>query len=375
MGDFLLAQITYEKGTDNTVAGFQGPSGWTQLFRTDRGTDIGQAVFYKFAVASDVTATSYTWTFSQSMKAAGGILRYTGVDPVPIVASSGNTGESNPLTALSVNATANSRLVAFFGVKKTTNLSNPSGMSSIYQVQNPQDITSRASDEVRSTAGATGSRTSTATAVDKWVAQLVALREAPEPDGDGDGVPDSTDNCPLDANPLQEDSDEDGTGDACDVCPFDADNDVDEDGFCAANADGPLDNCPDVANPDQIDTDGDGVGDACDPDIDGDGVNNEDDECPLDFDNLCNADDDGDGDGIPDLDDVCMETPAGQAVDEKGCSIAENCPCENEWKNHGAYVSCVSTAAENLLDLGYISETEKGAIVSAAGASQCGKKK
>jgi hypothetical protein len=43
------------------------------------------------------------------------------------------------------------------------------------------------------------------------------------PDGDGDGIPDSCDNCPSKNNTRQKDSDLDGTGDACDkeVC-FDA---------------------------------------------------------------------------------------------------------------------------------------------------------
>jgi len=35
-------------------------------------------------------------------------------------------------------------------------------------------------------------------------------------DADGDGVPDPFDNCPTDANPLQEDDDLDGLGNACD---------------------------------------------------------------------------------------------------------------------------------------------------------------
>lgn len=49
------------------------------------------------------------------------------------------------------------------------------------------------------------------------------------------------------------------------------------------------------------------------------------------------------------------------------------CPCDNEWKNHGAYVSCVAQASEDFVDLGLITEAEKGAIVSAAGKSACGK--
>jgi hypothetical protein len=39
------------------------------------------------------------------------------------------------------------------------------------------------------------------------------------PDGDGDGVPDASDNCPAVANPSQSDADADGIGDACEPPP------------------------------------------------------------------------------------------------------------------------------------------------------------
>ncbi|MBM4321121.1 MAG: hypothetical protein FJ125_14515 [Deltaproteobacteria bacterium] len=42
----------------------------------------------------------------------------------------------------------------------------------------------------------------------------------PPADGDGDGVPDATDNCPAVANPQQQDADGDGRGDACDPAPW-----------------------------------------------------------------------------------------------------------------------------------------------------------
>lgn len=40
-----------------------------------------------------------------------------------------------------------------------------------------------------------------------------------EPDSDGDGIPNVSDNCPFNANPGQEDFDGDGTGDACEAGP------------------------------------------------------------------------------------------------------------------------------------------------------------
>jgi hypothetical protein len=44
----------------------------------------------------------------------------------------------------------------------------------------------------------------------------VDVAASPPPDQDGDGVPDTSDNCPAAYNPTQADTDGDGAGDACD---------------------------------------------------------------------------------------------------------------------------------------------------------------
>jgi len=128
-------------------------------------------------------------------------------------------------------------------------------------------------------------------------------------DSDGDGVPDDFDNCPLTPNPEQRDTDGDGRGDICESetcevnagCQFDMEcppdhlcgmdpldcqpslcctDDATGEQWCTddcvpqcvpvegrdRDGDGVLDNednCPFVANPMQVDTDGNGVGDAC----------------------------------------------------------------------------------------------------------------
>ena len=78
-----------------------------------------------------------------------------------------------------------------------------------------------------------------------------------------------------------------------DICGYPDPNDYDGDGI--QNDD---DNCIITFNPDQLDADGDGVGDVCDNDIDGDGVLNTDDNCLL----VANPDQsDVDNDGMGDV--------------------------------------------------------------------------
>ena len=68
------------------------------------------------------------------------------------------------------------------------------------------------------------------------------------------------------------------------------------------------DNCPLDANPNQEDADNDGSGDACDPDDDGDGTADDTDNCPNDT-NPNQSDDDGDG-----VDNDCDNCPASANV-------------------------------------------------------------
>jgi hypothetical protein len=54
-------------------------------------------------------------------------------------------------------------------------------------------------------------------------------------------------------------------------------------------------------------------------------------------------------------------------------SVADLCPCNAPWKNHGEYVKCVQTAAKVLAQEGLIGEGERKAIVKEAAQSDCGK--
>lgn len=122
----------------------------------------------------------------------------------------------------------------------------------------------------------------------------------------------------------------------CDEQPC---SDMDGDGVCDND-----DNCPNEANPDQADNDGDGIGNVCDDtpdgdepcaakggDTDGDGICDDDDNCPY-TPNQYQEDTDGDGignvcDDTPDGDEPCANK--GGDSDEDGiCDDDDNCPNE-----------------------------------------------
>lgn len=149
------------------------------------------------------------------------------------------------------------------------------------------------------------------TQVDKNYDQI---GDACQPDPDNDGIPGggfSGDNCNNVYNPDQKDLNFNGIGDACDPA---ADGDFDDDGVQDED-----DNCYLDYNPDQSNVDAalDDLGDACDPDADGDGFSNDDDNCPFTA-NADQANNDGDGAG-----DACDRCPAEDDVNAWTTGIYE----------------------------------------------------
>ena len=153
-----------------------------------------------------------------------------------------------------------------------------------------------------------------------------------ELDTDGDGIPDSTDNCPTIPNPDQTDTDGDGRGDACDVCVADATNDgSDGDSVCDN-----VDNCVGVSNPDQTDGDNDGRGDACD---------------------VCVADptnDGSDSDGVCDNVDNCVGVSNPDQKDSDNDGIGDVCDSATGWTLTGSMALPRLQHTANLLDDGRV---------------------
>jgi hypothetical protein len=82
---------------------------------------------------------------------------------------------------------------------------------------------------------------------------------------------------------------------------------------------------------------------------------------------------DVDGDGVTDDKDTCPSTPAGSVVNASGCAIADLCPCEKDWKNHGEYVSCVTKTSQDFIKAKLITKEAGASLVSTAAKAACGK--
>jgi len=150
-----------------------------------------------------------------------------------------------------------------------------------------------------------------------------------------DGIPDGMDNCTLNTNMNQLDSGGDGVSDKRDTdidgdgfdndednCPLVSDTDqADSDGDRVGDV---CDNCPGGANADQVDMDGNGVGDTCGPDIDGNEVDNNSDDCP----------------GTARIGSLDPDNAANLV----GCSIDDLCSCSNSWRSKGKRMACVGAA-------------------------------
>jgi hypothetical protein len=159
----------------------------------------------------------------------------------PFAGSSPVAGRTDVLDMLAVTSSAN----MFFGLTFISALSLTSPMDPQYSDLSPIQVKSTSAGgplaELAQLSGGAVFNVGTdlsqlQQAIDDSISHYAA---SPQADTDGDGVPNTTDNCILTANPNQLDGDGDGVGDACD-------------------------NCPAMANADQADSDFDGVGDVCD---------------------------------------------------------------------------------------------------------------
>src|ERR687891_1850085 len=169
--DLLVAHIAR---TGN--AAISTPSGWTVAGGTTNGNFIRQETYYR--VASGSEPASYTWTWTGSQPAAGGMSAYYGVkgsSPLDVVGTADTANNTTTVTAPSLTTTVNDALVlAFFASNSNSTYSTATGMTERHEV-GTAGMSIGTDDMSQATAGATGAKTSTASASGRVVGHQVAL--------------------------------------------------------------------------------------------------------------------------------------------------------------------------------------------------------
>lgn len=173
--DLMIAELSYGGGSGATIT---KPAGWTTTSENFVSGQGWLGVYYKLASASE--PASYTWNFSASAQAAGGISTYRCVNqdsPIHAVGAT-NSGNSNSPKGKSVT-TSNSgtRILWFVASSGSVTMTPPDGYI------NENDISSTGSNNVsagkggkgKGNAGSTGDQTGALSTSTTWQTIMVAL--------------------------------------------------------------------------------------------------------------------------------------------------------------------------------------------------------
>lgn len=175
-GDFLFATIAVDGGSGNTIT---PPSGWTLELRTNDGTALALATYYKLAGASE--PADYTWTLSPSAGASGGIYAIIGADTAsPINTSIGKVGSSQFASWSDVltTTTYESLLIYTQSSESGTIDSGPTGMTSRYDTNGAANVRCSSWSELYSPKGYVGNKAAVKSAAAAYIANFTAFKPA-----------------------------------------------------------------------------------------------------------------------------------------------------------------------------------------------------
>lgn len=186
VSDVMVAHVLHRQGGTGTT--LDTPAGWTKLDSDQMMGSAGgsnsqrSAAYYKVATAADVAAVDFTWTFSATTNAIGGILAYRNVETAdPVDDSSTMTATAN-INSIAANAVtveyARDMIVALYGENGNLTYSPAAGFSERFDFANGTQISTMGSDQIQTALGSSGTITATLSGNgDRRTGKVVALRK------------------------------------------------------------------------------------------------------------------------------------------------------------------------------------------------------
>ena len=170
--DVMIASITVGPSTVTITA-----AGWTLVRRTDNANGTSNSLAVYSLVAGAAEPASYNWTFSAgNTGAAGGIMAFSGADPVLETDSGVNTASGTASATNGVTtALANTMIITSHGIGSASTWTPPTGMAETVDATGGSAALEM-NYVLQSAAGASGTKTATATVVGTGNAHILALR-------------------------------------------------------------------------------------------------------------------------------------------------------------------------------------------------------
>lgn len=173
--DLMIAELSYGGGSGATIT---KPAGWTTTSENFVGGQGWLGVYYKLASSSE--PASYTWNFSASAQAAGGISTYRCVNqdsPIHAVSAT-NNGNSNKPKGKSVDtSTQGTRILWLVASSGSVTMTPPDGYINENDVSSTggSNVSAGKGGKPKGSTGSTGDQTGTLSTSTTWQTIMVAL--------------------------------------------------------------------------------------------------------------------------------------------------------------------------------------------------------
>ena len=177
-GDFLVAVlVTAGTTTSGTPATVTAPAGWTQAATTSQDGISRTTIYTRTAASTD--PTNWTFTFSASVKAAGGISAYAGTSGIDVAQTGANTtSTTSHINPAVVTTGKNRRVITITGLAtatSATSVPDKKRLDAAASTGSPT-VTAVVADKAYASAGSTGAFTITSAAATASTAITLALK-------------------------------------------------------------------------------------------------------------------------------------------------------------------------------------------------------